>query len=129
VSHPTKLKPRPLRNPGQNNGVRLRREPPTIAGAAATGSRRTPISRAVGCSLISRGSDAAAPVAVILDAISSINWIADIWMNSLRSQFFWARDLGPQARVGFPCIRRVKRRSIRRLLRLVELTSARPINP
>jgi hypothetical protein len=48
VSHPTKLKPHPLRNPGQNNGVRLRREPPTIAGAAATGSRRTPISRAVG---------------------------------------------------------------------------------
>jgi hypothetical protein len=49
-----------------------------LAGAAATGSRRTPISRAVGCSLISRGSDAAATVAVILDAISSMNWIADI---------------------------------------------------
>src|SRR5262245_3410767 len=41
------------------NGVRLRSEPPMIAGAAATGSRLTPISRAVGCSLISRGSDAA----------------------------------------------------------------------
>ena len=33
---------------------------------AATGSRRTLISRAVGNSLMSRGSDAAAPVAVIL---------------------------------------------------------------
>src|SRR5215469_8393478 len=39
---------RPL--PGrQNNVVRLRSEPPTIAGAAGTGSRPTPISRAVGC--------------------------------------------------------------------------------
>ena len=28
MSHPTKLKPHPLRKPGQNNGVRLRREPP-----------------------------------------------------------------------------------------------------
>src|SRR5262249_19334728 len=41
-------------------------EPPTIAGAAATGSRLTPISRAAGCSLISCGSDAAALVAVIM---------------------------------------------------------------
>ena len=48
----------------QNNGVRLRGEPTTIAGAVATGSRPMPISRAAGCSLISRGSDAAAPVPV-----------------------------------------------------------------
>jgi hypothetical protein len=34
--------------------------------ALRTKSRPTPISRAVGCSLISRGFDAAAPVAVIL---------------------------------------------------------------
>ena len=66
MSHPTKLKPRPLRKLGQNNGVRLRSEPPTIAGAGAMGSRPTPISRAVGCSLMSRGSDAAALVAVML---------------------------------------------------------------
>src|SRR5262249_27058626 len=50
----------------QNNGVRLRSEPPTIAAAAATGSRPSPISRAAGSNLISRGCDAAAPVAVIL---------------------------------------------------------------
>jgi hypothetical protein len=40
--------------------------PPTIAGAPAMDSRPTPISRAAGCSLISRGCDVAAAVAVIL---------------------------------------------------------------
>ena len=50
----------------QNNGVRLRSKPPTTPAAAVTDSGTTPISRAVGCSLISRGSNAAALVAVIL---------------------------------------------------------------
>jgi hypothetical protein len=47
-------------------GVKLRSEPPTIPAAAVTDSETRPISRAVGCSLMSRGSEAAAPVAVIL---------------------------------------------------------------
>jgi len=53
--------------PGRwNNDVRLRSEPPTITGAAVTDSGTTPISRVVGCSLILRGSDAAALAAIML---------------------------------------------------------------
>jgi hypothetical protein len=47
-------------------GVKLRSEPPTIPAAAVTDSETRPISGAVGCSLMSRGSEAALPVAVIL---------------------------------------------------------------
>ena len=53
--------------PGRwNNDARLRSEPPTIAGAVVTDSGTTPISRVVGCSLILRGSDAAALAAIML---------------------------------------------------------------
>src|SRR5262249_3555642 len=48
-------------------------EPPTTPAAAVTDSGTRPISRAVGCSLMSRGSEAAAPVAVILVELLQIH--------------------------------------------------------
>ena len=68
-------------------------------------------------------------------------------MSFVLARSTWVRDAGPQARLGFSLLWRVQRRKMtrteliiqllkvviglafRRLLRLVEFTSARPINP
>jgi hypothetical protein len=53
--------------------VKLRSEPPTTTAAAVMDFGTTTISRAVGCSLMSPGSEAAAPMVVILAELLQIH--------------------------------------------------------
>src|SRR5262249_14741014 len=79
----------------QNNGVRLRSEPPTIAGAAATGSRLTPISRAVGCNLISRGP---APEAAVRNRGKTVPLFDHFVGREQRRRHVEAERIDPRAR-------------------------------